>query len=86
MPSKRVGPADRLCSDGEKRHPIEHVNVTVRNGNYSAFHGYRFTPSDYSEVRCLACGSYWRSNARWVDTCADASREQTLAANPGGDL
>lgn len=42
------------------------VVVTVRNGNYSAFNGYHFTPSDYSEVMCLKCGWRWRTKAQWV--------------------
>lgn len=42
---KRVG--SWTCSDGERGHPIEHVVVTVRCGNYSAFNGYHFTRSDY---------------------------------------
>lgn len=49
--------------------------VIVRNGNYSAFNGYRFTPSDYSSVVCLprrdGCGAVWRTNARYVATLDD---------------
>lgn len=39
------------------------VAVAVLKGNYSAFGGYRFTPSDYSGVRCLDCGAYWRTRS-----------------------
>lgn len=46
--------------------------VVVRNGNYSAFNGYRFTPSDYSLVRCGACGSRWRTKAKFADGLPDA--------------
>lgn len=42
--------------------------VSVLRGNYSAFNGYRFTPSDYSEVRCERCGVRWRTKAAYVDT------------------
>ena len=35
--------------------------------NYSAFNGYHYTPSDYSEVGCCACGDTWRTKAKWVD-------------------
>ena len=66
---KRVG--SWQCSDGLPGHPIEHVRVTVRNGNYSAFHGYRFTPSDYSALVCEVCGTPWRSKARYVDRLRD---------------
>lgn len=41
--------------------------VRVRRGNYSAFNGYRFTPSAYSEVSCLDCDARWRSKARYID-------------------
>lgn len=40
--------------------------VDVRNGNYSAFNGGRFTPSDYSQLRCRSCGRVWRSNAAYI--------------------
>jgi hypothetical protein len=42
------------------------VVVEVRCGNYSAFNGYRFTPSEYSELRCTGCGLRWRTKARYV--------------------
>lgn len=46
--------------------------VTVYRANYSAFNGYRRTPSDYSEVRCDrdlgGCGARWRTNAKYVET------------------
>lgn len=41
--------------------------VRVLRGNYSAFNGYRFTPSAYSEVSCLRCDRRWRTNAKYVD-------------------
>lgn len=47
--------------------------VTVRKANYSAFSGYRRTPSAYSEVRCPACPTRWRTKARYVDTLPDGS-------------
>jgi hypothetical protein len=44
--------------------------VTYR-GNHSAFSGYRFTPSDYSEVACHrrfgGCGARWRTKAKYVE-------------------
>ena len=42
--------------------------VTVYRGNFSAFNGYRFTPSDYSEVVCERCGARWRTKAKYVDS------------------
>lgn len=50
--------------------------MLVRNGNFSAFNGYRFTPSDYSAVRCLTCGEIWRTNADWVSGCRDAAGDR----------
>jgi len=41
--------------------------VTQRRGNHSAFNGYRWTPSAYSEVRCLRCLRSWRTRAQYVD-------------------
>jgi hypothetical protein len=48
--------------------------VVVRNGNYSAFSGYRFTPSDYSSVRCGTCHHVWRTKAAYVAGLPDAPR------------
>lgn len=47
--------------------------VTVREANYSAFNGYRRTPSAYSEVRCMICGRRWRTKAAYVKTLPDAT-------------
>lgn len=46
--------------------------VIVRNGNYSAYSGYRFTPSDYSSVRCGTCHRVWRTKAGYVASLPDA--------------
>jgi hypothetical protein len=44
--------------------------VTARLCNYSAFNGYRWTPSEYSEVECAShlggCGARWRTKALYV--------------------
>lgn len=34
--------------------------------NRSAFNGYHKTRSEYSGVRCLFCGAYWRTRAAYV--------------------
>ncbi len=62
---KRLGPRNP-CSDGVPRHPIDRARVAVRYGNYSAFNGYHFTPSDYSELVCLNCLMRWRTKADYV--------------------
>lgn len=45
--------------------------VRVREGNHSAFNGYRFTRSRYSEVSCLGCGRRWRTDAGYVADLPD---------------
>lgn len=34
--------------------------------NFSAFNGYKRTPSDYSLVHCTVCGGLWRTKAAWA--------------------
>ena len=48
--------------------------VLQRECNYSAFNGYRYTPSDYSAVACRApgCGRVWRTKAAYVGGLPDA--------------
>ncbi len=48
--------------------------------NYSAFNGYRRTSSDYSCVRCLNCGRYWRTKAGYVYTLRHANDQEKTAA------
>ncbi len=49
--------------------------------NHSAFNGYHRTPSDYSCLRCLTCGSYFRTKADYVRSlpfATDEQRQQTI--------
>ena len=48
------------------------LRVVTRHGNYSAFNGYHFTYSPYSEVRCWECGHPWRTKAQAVNLLPDA--------------
>ena len=76
--TRRIGPRGldaRACRDGLAGHPFAGCKVTVWMGNYSAFNGYRFTPSDYSEVVCTACETRWRTKANYVSMLPDTSRE-----------
>lgn len=57
--------------------------VVTRNANYSKFNGSRYTPSDYSRVRCQCCGSTWRTKARWVDFAPNMSAIQEAAWTTG---
>ena len=76
----RVGPGvtrrgrTRPCTDNQWGHPIDRCAVLTRMGNYSAFNGYRWTPSDYSQVACTDCGATWRTKAAYVDTLPDRPR------------
>jgi hypothetical protein len=54
--------------------------VLNRNCNFSAFNGYRETPSAYSSIRCLECGAVWRSKADYVMTLPDATETERLQA------
>ena len=57
----------------------DQVVVTVRLANFSTFSGRRWTPSDYSELRCLTCGRFWRSRAPGVALLRDATEAEALA-------
>ena len=46
----------------------------------SAFSGSHYTPSDYSRIRCLKCGRYWRSKGKYVRLLRDATREEATRA------
>lgn len=46
--------------------------VVDRECNYSAFNGYRQTPSAYSLIRCGEGGAMWRTKAGYVDDLPDA--------------
>lgn len=45
---------------------LKHWRVLTRYGNHSAFSGYKFTPSDYSSIKCLVCKATWRTKAGYV--------------------
>lgn len=46
--------------------------VAVREGNSSAFNGYHFTRSAWSECRCGACHRRWRTKAGYVRDLPDS--------------
>ncbi len=58
--------------------PLRHKVVVTRCGNYSAFNGYRFTPSDYSCIRCLRCGIFFRTKARYVEQLRNATKDEAI--------
>lgn len=45
-----------------------HWRVWQRRCNYSAFNGYRYTPSAWSLVCCLICRALWRTTTNMSDT------------------
>ncbi len=53
--------------------------VVHRNCNYSAFNGYHRTDSDYSLIRCLGCGHYWRTKADYVAILQDATPGEAVS-------
>jgi hypothetical protein len=57
------------CHCPERKKPVAERawRVIVRNGNRSAFNGYRWQYSAYSSVTCLACGRTGRTKAAYVD-------------------
>lgn len=61
------------CKCPEKNKPISKRNwfVLQRECNFSAFSGYHYTPSAYSGVRCMSCGTYWRTKANYVRELKD---------------
>lgn len=63
---------ERHGCDDREAHRASWV-VEARRRNYSAFNGYRHTPSDYSQVRCLECRAVWRTKAKYVEALPDAA-------------
>lgn len=53
--------------------------VRVRNANYSAFNGYRRTPSAYSDLECGSCGGFWRTKAAYVAEIPDVEPTRTVS-------
>lgn len=61
------------CQQPSEHRPV--WAVAIRKANYSAFNGYRRTPSAYSLVCCPACGRAWRTKAAYVDRLPAATRQ-----------
>jgi len=54
--------------------------VMLRHCNYSAFHGYHWTASAWSTVRCLSCLATWRTRAPYVECLGDWTQAEEEAA------
>ena len=61
------------CKCDERAKPIRERNWRVihRLCNYSAFSGYRWTPSDWSLIKCFTCGALGRTKAKYVERLRD---------------
>lgn len=57
------------CHCPERRKPVKDRAwvVVARRCNYSAFNGWRYTPSDWSEVFCKGCHALGRTRASYVE-------------------
>lgn len=57
------------CTCGRKKSDHSDLVVVKYKCNFSAFNGYHYTPSDYSEVRCIrpSCNGTWRTKGKYID-------------------
>lgn len=53
---------------GERAERMKNWEIWQYKCNYSAFSGYNYTPSDYSEIHCKACGYVWRTKSKYVNS------------------
>ena len=76
------------CHCPERLKPIleRRWRVAMREHNRSAFNGYRYSPSDYSDVLCLACGAWGRTKAKYVALLEDATDEEKFNPRIGEPL
>lgn len=71
------------CKCPESKKPVAERRWVVlqRNGNASAFNGYRWTYSDYSCLQCHICGVVWRTKAAYVIYIQDGTNVYNLPAD-----
>jgi hypothetical protein len=79
------------CKCEERSEPL--TSTTNRPGrlwrvvdwrcNHSAFNGWHHTPSRYSAIMCLRCGSHWRTKAPYADTLTHLDRHTELNISYG---
>lgn len=70
------------CTCGRKRGDRSDLVVIERNCNHSAFNGYHYTPSDYSEIMCMrpGCVGMWRTKAEYADTLPNGKIEDRIGS------
>lgn len=62
------GPYSQACiCVGPRSVRIKNWTVPRYKYNQSAFSGYHYTPSDYSDVHCNICKRTWRTKAEYVE-------------------
>lgn len=66
----------RLSDDFRKKNWV----IAQFMSNRSAFNGYHETSSNYSEVRCLKCGRFWRTMAKYIKLLRMATKDDLLKA------
>jgi uncharacterized protein CbrC (UPF0167 family) len=61
------------CHCSERKKPVRERAwvVIARRCNHSAFNGYHFTPSEYSEIFCPRCRAMGRTKAKYVSQLQD---------------
>lgn len=65
------------CSKGiPRKERMKNWRIIDYKCNYSKFNGCRYTPSDWSKIRCLCCGNYWRTKQSYVDDLDFATDEE----------
>jgi hypothetical protein len=76
---RRLTAESRARAAACRREHYGQWRVIAREGNASAFNGYRWQRSRYSAVRCFAagCGRVWRTDAAYVAELPDAAEEGT---------
>ena len=53
------------CS-GTRKEKMKNWVVWQYRCNHSAFSGYYYTQSNYSQIRCMKCSGTWRTKANYV--------------------
>jgi hypothetical protein len=59
------------CGERAKAPEDRNWGVINRECNFSAFNGYRYSPSDYSKLVCLTCGAVGHTKAKHVSKIRD---------------
>lgn len=73
----------QFCTCGrDLRTDKEDLIVLALKCNHSAFNGYRRTPSNWSEVRCIrpGCHGIWRTKSDYVYQLPDCTGNPDLAS------